>query len=385
MHRSARPHRFVSRAAVRTTLGLALAAVAAQACWSDDEPVRLPGASTASSSGGGAEGGAGATGGSGGAGAQGGGGSGGGGGGIAADVAACLFVNACLADGDEVLGMQTCLAHAYERQWHWASSGEYRMAMEAWDCRLAADDCAAVRACEPDPAPFDVDCSEMAGQTLCAGDVWVSCDFEGKATAALDCSADGRSCNVDIWAGCGTDPCTFGETPNACDDTDPTILTICNPAGFLERVDCARENNFVFINSPEGELTATIAGEICGDDPMMSAKGCIGTGQACDFFSQECQGDKLVTCAGGALAERDCAALDPAGQSCGFVTEGPFGGGAACGVVESECSPGDETCAGGIISFCAQGKAQTVSCAEAGFTGCATATAGGRTVAYCTP
>ena len=199
--------------------------------------------------------------------------------------------------------------------------------------------------------------------------------LDGARHRALDCAASGRSCNVDIWAGCGTEPCTYGTTPSACDDANPALLTICAPSGFLEQVDCARENNFVLVHGTEGDIPATIAGEICGDDPMLGDKGCIGTGPACDFFSQECQGDTLVTCAGGSLAERDCAALDPGGQSCGFVTEGPFGGGAACGVVESACDPaGAETCDAGTISFCAQGKAHVVSCVDAGFTGCATAT-----------
>jgi hypothetical protein len=382
MHRSRAPHVSIRRAACSVTAITALAMVGVPACSSDDAS-RTPSGSSAS--GGGAEGGGGASGpgGGGGAGADGG---SGGAGEVPSDVAACLFVNACQADGGTPLGMQGCLAHAYDTQWHWASSGEYRMAMEAWSCRLAATDCDAVRACDPAPGGFDVDCSAMPGQTLCVGDVWVSCDFDGAATAALDCAASGRACNVDIWAGCGTEPCTFGATPNACDDANPAMLTICAPSGFLEQVDCARENNFVLVHGTEGDIPTTIAGEICGDDPMLGDKGCIGTGPACDFFSQECQGDTLVTCAGGSLAERDCSAQDPDGQSCGFVTEGPFGGGAACGVVESACDPASaQTCEGGTISFCAQGKTQVVPCADAGFEGCATATAGDHTVAYCTP
>jgi hypothetical protein len=224
------------------------------------------------------------------------------------------------------------------------------------------------------------------GDTLCVGDTWVICDFEGAATAAFDCSAAGQSCNKDIWAGCGSEPCTFGATPSSCDAADPSVLVLCSPAGFLERVDCANESNFVLIHGPAGDEPTTIAGEICGDDPMLGDKGCVGQGEPCDFFSQACEGDTLVTCAGGTLAERDCAALDPAGQSCGFVTEGPFAGGAACGVVTSSCDPtGAETCTGGTISFCAQGCAQTVTCADAGFSGCDTATLNGRAVAYCTP
>jgi hypothetical protein len=315
-----------------------------------------------------------------------GGGGGGGGDGLAAEVERCLFVNACEADGGEPMGMQACLAHYYERQWHWASYGAYRLQMEAMDCRLAATDCEGVRACDAVPSDFDAACAATPGETLCVDDTWVICDFEGAATDAFDCSAAGQSCNKDIWAGCGTEACTFGATANACDEDDPNVLVICSPAGFLEKVDCARENNFVLVHGQEGDMPMTIAGETCGDDPMMSAKGCVGTGATCDFFSQACEGDELVTCAGGLLARRDCGAQEPGGQSCGFVTAGPFAGGAACGIVESSCDPeAAEACQDGVISYCAQGMAQSVVCSEQGFAGCATATANGATVAFCTP
>ncbi len=320
-----------------------------------------------------------------GAGSEGGGGNGEGGApGLSAEVDQCLFVNACQAEGGEPLGMQACLGHFYNRQWHWASYGDYRLEMEKMDCRLAATDCAGVSACDTDPAAFDAECAATPGDTLCVDDTWVVCDFDGAATAAFDCSAAGQSCNKDIWAGCGTETCTFGDV-STCDADDPDVLVLCNAAGFIERVDCTAENNFVQINGKEEELVATIAGETCGDDPMLGSKGCIGTGASCDFFSQECDGDSLITCAGGQLATRDCATQSPAGQSCGFVTAGPFTGGAACGVTESSCDgEGDEACEGGVITFCAQGQSQTVSCSEAGFASCATADSGGRTVAFCT-
>ena len=304
--------------------------------------------------------------------------------GLSPEVEQCLFVNACQADGGDPLGMQACLGHFYNRQWHWASFGDYRLEMEKMDCRLSATDCAGVAACDTDASAFDAECAATPGDTLCVDDTWVICDFKGVATAALDCSAAGQSCNKDIWAGCGTETCTFGD-PSTCDGDDPNVLVLCNAAGFVERVDCTAENNFVQINGKDGEIVATIAGETCGDDPMLGSKGCIGTGDTCDFFSQACEGDSLVTCAGGLLATRDCAAQSPEGQSCGFVEAGPFTGGAACGITESSCDEtADETCDGGVISFCAQGHSQSVACSAAGFSGCATSESFGRAVAYCT-
>lgn len=305
--------------------------------------------------------------------------------GLSPEVEACLRVNACEADGGTPVGIQACLGHAYERQWRWASSGEYRMGMDAMDCRLAAEDCEGVRACDTDPADFTADCAEHIGESLCVGEAWVLCDFEGGAAAAFDCSAKGEQCNMDIWAGCGTEPCTFGQTEAVCDADNPDVLVQCAPSGFIERVDCTKENNFVIVHAKEGDEAFTIAGQTCGDDPMLGSKGCIGTGASCEFFSQECDGDTLITCAGGALSERDCSALDPADQGCGFVTEGPFGGGAACGIVASDCDPSaDESCAAGVISFCAQGKQQTIVCAENGYSDCANADQVGRTIAFCT-
>jgi hypothetical protein len=376
MHRSIH---LVAGAFVVTACALSLGTSAG--CGSDPDPVG-PGAVAATAQGaGGQGGGAGAGGESGGEG-----GGGGEGAGLTPEVEQCLFVNACeAAEGGEPIGMQACLAHFYQRQWHWASFGDYRLQMESMDCRLAAATCEGVRACDAIPELFDASCALAPGETLCVDDTWVTCDFDGAATAALDCTAAGKTCNVDVWAGCGVEPCTFGATSNSCDPDDGNVLVICSPAGFVERVDCSRENNFVLINGPDGEVRATIAGEICGDDPMLGDKGCIGQGEPCDFFSQACEGDELVTCAGGTLGHRDCAAQELEGQSCGFVTEGPFAGGAACGVVASECDPtGPEACTGGVVSFCAQGKSQSIVCAEAGFAGCDATASDGQTIAYCT-
>jgi hypothetical protein len=338
----------------------------------------------AAAPGGGGEGGIGATGGTAGEGATG--GSGGGDQILSVEVEACLFVNACEADGGDPVGMQLCLAHFYDRQWRWASFGAYRLEMEAMECRLRATDCDGVRACDSEPHDYDDACAATPGETLCVEDTWVTCDFDGNATAAFDCSASGQSCNVDIWAGCGSEPCLFGSMENECDEADPTKLRICAPSGFIETVDCARENNFVLVHQTGGDEATTIAGEVCGEDPMLGQMGCIGQGEPCDFFSQACEGDTLVSCAGGFLGHRDCAALEPAGQSCGYVTDGPFAGGAACGVVESACDPtAPETCTDGAVTYCAQGKVQMIRCAEAGYADCGMARAGEHTIAYCMP
>ena len=298
-------------------------------------------------------------------------------------LAACLRVNACEAEGGTPIGLQVCLGHALDLPWLWASVGVQRLGVEAIACKLAADDCAAVRACTPTLAGFVADCEDAAGMGVCAGDTWVYCDDLGAPLAALDCAAAGLSCNVDIWAGCGSEPCEFAATEASCDgDT----LVECNAAGFLDRIDCKTAYNLVRVHGMDGDEVFSIAGETCGYDEMRGANGCVGTGEVCDFFSQGCDGDALETCAGGKLGRRDCAAQEPAGQGCGYMQAGPFAGAASCGLVAPACDLGaDESCEAGVIDFCDWDSPGSVDCLAVGYGGCAEAMLGSRRVAYCTP
>jgi len=298
-------------------------------------------------------------------------------------VADCLRIQACEADGGSPIGLQACLAHALEMPWSWASSGPQRLGLAAMECKLAAADCETVRACTPAADAFAEECAAAPGTELCMGDAWVFCDFDGAPIAAMDCVAAGQTCNQDIWAGCGTETCTFGVTESSCEgDT----LVQCGPDGFVREVDCATQYNYVNVNGPKGEEVFAIAGETCGMDEMMGALGCIGTGEPCPFFEQSCEGDVLTTCAGGALAQRDCSTLDPVGQTCGFWQAGPFTGAATCGFVGGECDLGaDESCVDGQISYCGWNAPAMLDCTAAGYGGCASAEADGRTIAWCTP
>ena len=298
-------------------------------------------------------------------------------------VADCLRIDACEADGGTPIGVQACLAHALDLPWEWASTGVQRMGLEALSCKLAASDCETVRACTPAIEGYADLCAENAGMDVCDGDTWVFCDFDGAPILAMDCAAAGESCNRDIWAGCGTDSCQFGMTEPECDGD---VLVQCDPAGWVQEIDCATQYNFVNVNGPKGEEVFSIAGETCGFDEMMSALGCIGTGEACGFFEQSCEGDVLETCAGGALSQRDCATLEPTGQSCGFWPEGPFAGAATCGYVDPPCAlDADEACHSGRIAYCEWDHAAEVDCVAEGYSGCETAASGGRTIAWCTP
>lgn len=298
-------------------------------------------------------------------------------------LAECLRINACEADGGAPIGLQACLGHALDVPWAWATTGQARLALEAMDCKLAASDCEGVRACTPAVEQFADACADHPFDDTCAGDTWVFCDENGAPTAAMDCAAAGLGCNKEIWAGCGADPCEFGVTEATCDgDT----LVECDASGLLRRIDCPTQSNIVFVNGMEGEMVYSIAGEVCGFDEMRGSNGCIGTGEACGFFSQACDGDVLETCAGGRLSRRDCATLEPAGQGCGFIQSGPFGGAASCGLVAPACDlAADEACDGGVIRFCDWDTPGEIDCGELGYSGCQAGEHQGRTVAWCTP
>ncbi|HEY0132535.1 MAG TPA: hypothetical protein VGB85_00610, partial [Nannocystis sp.] len=280
------------------------------------------------------------------------------------------------------MGLQACLGHVLEVPWSWATVGPQKALLTAMDCKLAAQDCAGVRACTPAVESFAQACKDAPLTDLCVGDTWVFCDDLGAPSLAMDCAAAGLECSKDIWAGCGLEACKFGETEPKCDGD---ALVECSPAGWLERIDCPTQYNIVHVNGMEGEMVFSIAGETCGFDEQRNALGCVGTGEACDFFSQACDGDVLETCAGGKLGRRDCAALGPAGQGCGFVQSGQFAGAAACGLVATACDlADDESCVDGKLGYCDFGQPATLDCAAAGYSGCASATLGDRAVAYCT-
>lgn len=294
----------------------------------------------------------------------------------------CLRVNACEAGGGTPMGLQNCLAYPLDAAWGWATVGPQRVQLEVMACKLAAEDCQGVLDCAPPVDEFAGACAGSFGGDLCQGDDWVFCDELGAPAAVMDCSAAGLVCGQDVWAGCGGEACQFGVTEASCDgDT----LVECSPAGFMVRVDCPTQYNLVRVSGKDGEHVYSIAGETCGYDEMRGALGCVGTGEACGFFSQRCDGDVLETCAGGKLARRECAALTPAGQGCGFVQAGQFAGAAACGPLAGACDlADDERCEAGVIGYCDMGTPASLDCAAVGYSGCAASTLGDRSVAYCT-
>lgn len=301
---------------------------------------------------------------------------------------ACLRINACEADGGTPIGIQACLAHELDVPWKWASSPVTSVDLAIMECKLAATDCATVRACTPKPGDFGAACVDHAGSSLCQGTTAVFCDYEGAPLVAMDCAAAKLSCtSSDYASGCGAVACDPLTTEAMCDPKDKDVLITCSNAGAVERIHCPTQYNYVHVNTTEGDKVFSIAGETCGFDKQRNAFGCIGTGDPCPFFSQKCDGAVLETCAGGKLSHRDCAKVEPAGQGCGFIQSGEFSGAASCGLVGGACDLGtsSETCSDGVIHYCNWSTPADVDCRALGYGGCAEATKGARTIAYCTP
>ena len=90
----------------------------------------------------------------------------------------------------------------------------------------------------------------------------------------------------------------------------------------------------------------------------------------------------------GKLARRDCATVEPAGQGCVVLADGPdfIKGAYGCGPVNPTCHATDnETCnaSTGVIGFCALTGPKTLDCKALGYAGCKTTTVDGRVTAAC--
>lgn len=303
-------------------------------------------------------------------------------------VEACLRINACEADGGTPMGLQACLAYDLDEPWKWSSSPLSSLDLAIMECKLAAADCATVRACTPKASDFSAACVDKAGSSVCQGNTAVFCDDLGAPMTAMDCAAAKLACtSSDYAAGCGAEACDPLTTASMCDPNDKDVLITCDNAGSLTRVHCPTQYSYVHVNSTEGDKVFSVAGETCGFDEQRNAFGCIGTGEACGFFSQKCDGAVLETCAGGKLSRRDCEKIEPAGQGCGFIQSGQFAGAASCGLLAGSCDLGtsDESCSEGVIHFCDWTSPANLDCHALGYSGCATAKQGERAVAYCTP
>ena len=254
-----------------------------------------------------------------------------------------------------------------------------RLTVALVDCVANAPDCAAVEACT---TATSAEAEVCAGGDVdrCAGDVLVECDGT-ESPDAFDCASAGLVCGqTEQGAECGTASCDPATTPAQCEgdraitcDVDGNVL-VTRDCRYAMTVSCSSGGGGMTCQSRVGETCAVVDGE----------PRCIGAGESCDeaTFQNSCDGSVVVTCAGGAIGRRDCAALDPA-LTCRLESHGA----AECAPLAQQCDEHTaETCEGGVITFCLLGEVATVDCASYGLSGCTTfLTETEQTVARCTP
>ncbi|HOX45388.1 MAG TPA: hypothetical protein PK668_17460 [Myxococcota bacterium] len=250
-------------------------------------------------------------------------------------------------------------------------------------CIWAAADCDAMRACVLASASEAQACEGAGPGQRCSGDVLVECDgYPAETPEAWDCAAAGQVCGqTEAGAGCGLEPCTFGTDPDVCDGS---VLRRCDEdSGVVQATDCTFYLGYGCTTSGGTWICKTRAGGTCGTDPEDGGLACIGTGAVCDeaTFTGRCEGSRMVTCNRGKESGLDCKLMHP-DMECALDQQS---GSAICQPASQECvMSGNETCQGGVVSFCLLGERRQVDCRAEGFSGCATGVdEDERTVAYC--
>jgi hypothetical protein len=253
------------------------------------------------------------------------------------------------------------------------------------DCYEAATDCATLQACLTAPTGADAVCVGGASGR-CSGGWVVDCGVKvGGQTQGGDCAAAGLACVE--GASTGTAACVVA----SCDPqtTKPTcsgdkVLTCDQDAGGVLREHACWVD--APITCPAGTTTncQSHIGETCG--VVNGTATCVGTGSACDetSFQNRCDGNVAVTCTGGQTSRFDCSALSSS-LTCKIQQNGTaacdYAGGTECDAMTPE------SCANGVISYCAMGKKATADCKAYGLSGCAQnpTVAGAPATARCTP
>ncbi|WP_146650928.1 hypothetical protein [Labilithrix luteola] len=300
-------------------------------------------------------------------------------------VAACARIDACATATSPLIGMNGCYSLITAKPFASSLFGLELAQLENLRCKLAATTCTAVRACDKPTTDYTTFCQTAEGGNHCDGNVHVLCDANTFAPImATDCAATGEICGeANFQAGCGKTACEpYNTTINSCAGN---VLTSCAAYGVTREIDCAANNDVIYVK-PAGKKT--LATTVCGAGTDGN-KACLADGADCTGLTQRCDGTVLETCTMGKLARRDCAAQSPSGQGCvTALTDGPdrIQGSLACGAVNPPCHETDnETCdvATGTIGFCALTEAKTLDCKSLGYTGCKTTTVNGRVTAAC--
>jgi hypothetical protein len=296
----------------------------------------------------------------------------------------CALVSACMADDGEheSFGGQCAMLYLYDRMGDRDRSTDVALTASLLDCVGRARDCAGVRACVQADTEQTAACYGRGDDQICVGDALVECQQDEEAPPdAFDCAAAGLVCGGrDGEADCGESICDPDSDEARCDGE---LLLECTDSGVWQARDCRYDQSVSCSGSAGGFECSVKAGGTCGSGADGEVT-CIGDGASCDeeTFETVCEGDVLVSCREGQQARLDCSRLAPE------LTCGPDAQleGMSCVVEANGCRVDsyDESCAGGVITFCALGEVASLDCKSKGLSGCSSDTVDGRTVAWCT-
>jgi hypothetical protein len=235
-----------------------------------------------------------------------------------------------------------------------------------FDCIARASTCDELRACNG-PTPAQTAICDSTDQTTCDGNVLILCNLKDSAAGiqVRDCAKAGQICSAGSYGGasCGNAACDPANTPPTCDGD---LLVTCDAGGnVLVSEDCRRHGQAC---RPDSSGQA-----VClSDTPCTSAYRCDGTAE--------------VWCEGDTEARDDCTMLGP-NWTCSFTTQDTSGGSSStltCVQIPGDCKIGvGETCRGGVITYCKDGRSATYDCHAAGFSGCTAQSIGARSSAGC--
>ena len=195
---------------------------------------------------------------------------------------------------------------------------------------------------------------DIAG--YCDGDMVIKCHSK----THFNCADAGLKCiQTASYARCAEASCD--QKGIKCINKDTAI--ICNE-GIEKHVYCPVdvEVSKTYVHGSNNDTTELAMGGVCNPSAESSENACIGTGKECDPIKKyaHCNGDHLITCKNGKLADVDCTSLN---LKCFDKGNGK----AFCGVAD-ECDPFNSkaSCEDNKIKYCMLGKWDIVDCAAFG-------------------
>jgi hypothetical protein len=264
--------------------------------------------------------------------------------------AACAAANACMIQSVPSVSSCTSVVSSVNDPALQRINGVQDVSASQVKCVAdAGSNCNNVRKCLNDGTPPSP--CNGTGAIQCMGNTLIRCSDLGNGTfgtASYDCTINGEMCvAASNNLGCGIGTCSRDGGTCMGD-----LLQNCS-GGILSNLDCS---HFYATCVTTGFAHCRGKGPGCQQPNPLNA---FGDGIRCD-------GNTLVVCLDGQEASYDCGKI---GTSC-FANANQSGNfGCSQG---ADCNPNNytETCTGGTLTFCNDGKVDTYNCTAHGYSAC---------------